>query len=77
MKNDFESILPDDCGSLKLKKLLLDNGAVAAQLSGSGSAVFGCFDSLPAAKLAREIAGEHAKTFLCVPARRDYVYIEI
>lgn len=76
MKNDFEKILPENSGSMKLKKLLYDSGATAAQLSGSGSAVFGLFGSLPAAKLAKEALDEFSKTFLCVPARRDYVYIE-
>lgn len=46
--NDFERVAPKE--SLKLIRQLLDCGARDAALSGSGSAVFGRFDSLESAE---------------------------
>lgn len=46
--NDFEkSVFPSFPQVLKLKQLLYESGAVYASMSGSGSAVFGLFRSLP------------------------------
>lgn len=76
MKNDFEKIMPEDGASMKIKRMLLENGALAAQMSGSGPAVFGLFSTLAAAKKAKEALEDIANTFVCAPARRDYEYME-
>lgn len=47
--NDFEKTVFAKCPTLgKLKDMLYDEGAVYASMSGSGSAVFGIFDRMPA-----------------------------
>lgn len=76
MKNDFEKIMPDDGASMRIKRIMLQSGAVAAQMSGSGPAVFGLFRTLHEAKEAKALLDEMASTFICTPARRDYAYIE-
>ena len=76
MKNDFERVQEDGCASAQLKEKLLSLGAVAAMLSGSGAGVFGIFDSVKAAKAAKEALDDEAKVFVCAPARRDYAYVE-
>jgi 4-diphosphocytidyl-2-C-methyl-D-erythritol kinase len=52
LHNDFESVAPED--SLRLKRRLIDAGALGALLCGSGSAVFGVFDSKEEADQAAE-----------------------
>lgn len=76
MKNDFEKTLDKNSSSLKIKKTLLSLGAIAAQMSGSGPAVFGIFASQSEAKLAAEKLELTANTYICAPARRDYAYFE-
>jgi 4-diphosphocytidyl-2-C-methyl-D-erythritol kinase len=49
--NDFESSIFNKFPQVKeLKQLLYDSGALYASMSGSGSAVFGLFDSAPEVK---------------------------
>ena len=53
-ENDFESVVLDRCPALKsLKRQLEKLGANPAMLSGSGSALFGIFDSSQARERAR------------------------
>ena len=48
--NDFESVcIPRLPEIEEIKKLMIENGAVCSQMSGSGSAVFGLFDKQNAA----------------------------
>jgi 4-diphosphocytidyl-2-C-methyl-D-erythritol kinase len=48
IKNDFEENLFVQFPNLqKIKHELYQKGAIYAQMSGSGSAIFGIFDSLP------------------------------
>lgn len=76
MKNDFERVQKNGSASSQLKEELFSLGATAAMLSGSGAGVFGIFDSVKAAKAAKEALDDEAKVFVCAPARRDYAYVE-
>lgn len=76
MFNKFELILPDDSAVFEVKRKLIEAGAVAAMMSGSGSAVFGLFYDVPKAKAALESLDGTAQAFLCAPVRRAYPYME-
>ncbi len=53
MYNVFEDVLPERCGEIAaIKHKLLDLGALGAMMTGTGSAVFGLFDSGDAARAA-------------------------
>lgn len=63
--NDFERVAP--CGPLDLAERLLSLGAARAQMTGSGSAVFGEFPSESAASSAcRKLEGERSAAFVTV-----------
>ena len=63
LRNDLEApAAPPE--SLELKRLLLAHGALAAQMTGSGSAVFGVFTSREEANLAQEA--------LCAPGTLSF-----
>ena len=72
MYNVFEDALPpkpDDVAVLKTK--LLDCGALGAMMTGTGSAVFGVFDSQRTAERARAVLAEScSEVFLARPRRR-------
>lgn len=54
-----------------IKRILLENGALGASMTGSGTAVFGIFDSEEKAKSAfRALAGKYREVFLTGPARK-------
>jgi len=56
LHNDFEFWVPNLCPAvLKIKKLMLDNGALGALMSGSGPTVFGIFENKPAALRAYQV----------------------
>ena len=75
--NKFEEVTPAETGSEKLRKLLLSTGAMGARMSGSGTAVFGIYPHIGAARKAKELLQDSAaEIFVCEPARRDYPYIE-
>ncbi len=55
MYNVFEDVLPRSCGDIaRLKSCLLDFGALGSVMTGTGSALFGIFDSEAAAEAACE-----------------------
>ncbi len=59
--NVFEPVVADEVGEIfEIKKSLMDNGALAAMMTGSGSAVFGIFEDK---NLAREAKGKLALRF--------------
>ena len=76
MKNDFETITGKDSTSELLKCKMKELGAEAAQMSGSGPAVFGIFGTQAEAKAAKEQLDGMAELYICAPARRDYAYLE-
>lgn len=76
MKNDFENVTKESSASMKIKKILLSSGAIAAQMSGSGPSVFGIFSSQAEAKRAAELTDGLADVYICSPARRDFAYFE-
>ena len=67
MYNVFEDFLPRSAHDISdIKGELLENGALGATMSGSGSAVFGIFDDEDTAKNAHErIKGKYEGCFLC------------
>lgn len=54
MRNDFELCYDEKSGVAESKKLLLENGAMAAMMSGSGSSVFGIYSNMNKAKASVE-----------------------
>ncbi len=65
IKNALEPAAVKICPEIhKLKQMMLNYGALAAAMTGSGSAVFGLFQSLDEAAAAREKLG--AEYFTCV-----------
>ena len=55
MYNVFEDALPRNAWAVRgIRSSLLDAGALGAVMTGTGSAVFGLFDSLPRAESARD-----------------------
>lgn len=53
--NSFERVVPPDSAVWAIRDALLTHGALGAQLSGSGSAVFGLFDREDAARAAADV----------------------
>lgn len=65
--NVFEEVL-QLCEVKNAKKALLENGALGAAMSGSGSAVFGIFeDKREAERTAGTLKGRFEQVFLCTP----------
>lgn len=52
MRNDFELCYSDDSGVAESRRILLENGAIRAMMSGSGSSVFGVYNNMNNAKKA-------------------------
>lgn len=75
MYNVFEDVLPRRCGEIaRLKGRLLDTGALGSVMSGTGSALFGIFESPEQAEKARsELSGECPNTWVarCVERYLD------
>ncbi|MDE6787318.1 MAG: 4-(cytidine 5'-diphospho)-2-C-methyl-D-erythritol kinase [Muribaculaceae bacterium] len=66
MVNDFEgSLFPNHSVLKDIKEKMLENGAVYASMSGSGSTVFGLFRTKEDAEKARQIFSDHYVT-LCL-----------
>lgn len=76
MFNKFERVTPEETGVFMLKEKLASLGSPAVMMTGSGSAVFALFDSVPSAKKAAEALSDIAETFVCRPVRRAYRFIE-
>ena len=68
--NDFEKVLEKDSEILVIKKLMIENGALASLLCGSGSSVFGIFDDKEKSKLAYEEIKKSYTSFWCFSTRR-------
>ena len=67
--NCFELINP---GAEELKRIMTDNGALGASLSGSGPSVFGLFGkTTEAEKAAEELQKRGYKAFICRPYYRS------
>ena len=64
--NDFEKVLKNNSKIFIIKNLLIENSAVATLLSGSGSSVFGIFDSKEKSKLAYRKLKKTYETFWCL-----------
>ena len=63
--------VPEICD---IKKILLENGAMTAAMTGSGSAVFGIFDSESVAQSAADaLLREYADVFVATPVSADKV----
>lgn len=69
--NVFEDVLPRRYSQVfEIKDALLEHGAMAASMTGSGPAVFGIFrDEAPAAQAAQALSTREASAFLCRSAR--------
>jgi len=67
MYNVFEDVLPRGKKEIEnIKYLLLDTGALGAVLTGTGSAVFGIYDSAGAAKQAYDrLSASYSDCYLC------------
>lgn len=67
--NVFEDVLPRKYAQVfEIKRSLLDCGAMAASMSGSGPTVFGIFSERATAEEAREqLLSAFPQTFLCRP----------
>ena len=73
MYNVFEDVLPKSCSEVPvLKSLLLEAGALGAIMTGTGSAVFGVFQSLQSAEAARAaLSSKCPEVFLCTPVEKQ------
>ncbi len=73
--NVFEDVLPARYSQVfELKGALLERGAMAASMTGSGPSVFGLFrDEEPARQAAEALAGSCQEVFLCRPVAREDV----
>jgi len=72
MYNVFEDILPYGTREIAdIKSVLLNNGAIGAVMTGSGSAVFGIFDSETHAQKAYEyLKASYNECYICQPKGR-------
>ena len=72
LKNDFEEVLGEEGEQIRAAKTaLLREGACAALLSGSGSAVFGLFENEAARDRAKTELGKRFKVFACRTLNRE------
>ena len=71
--NVFEDVLPRKYAQVfEIKRALLDCGAMAASMTGSGPTVFGLFGNKAAAESAREaLLPAFPQTFLCRPVGKS------
>ena len=69
MHNDFESVILPSCpGARTIRALMLEKGALAAMMSGSGPSVFGIFADYATALRAADALGKGAYAVLSAPA---------
>jgi 4-diphosphocytidyl-2-C-methyl-D-erythritol kinase len=69
--NIFESVLPEGSAVFKIKAAMLAHGALMSLMSGSGSAVFGFFESKESAAKAAAELDTIAKTFIAELCRKS------
>lgn len=67
--NTFEQLTDKRPFIEQLKALLVENGALGALMTGSGSAVYGVFPTTAAAEKARKAVPKNCARFLCHPVR--------
>jgi 4-diphosphocytidyl-2-C-methyl-D-erythritol kinase len=69
MYNIFEDcIIPGHPEVAQIKQIMLDRGASATQMSGSGPAVFGIFtDNEAAVSALRQLRSENIAAYTCIP----------
>ena len=75
MYNVFEDVLPERRGAevQRIKNALVQQGALGASMSGTGSTVFGLFDREEAARRAYELLQEsYRDTFLARSLEKWY-----
>lgn len=74
MYNVFEDVLPRRYGEVfEIKSALLELGAMAASMTGSGPTVFGLFrDREPAARAADALSRQYAMVRLCRPIQPEF-----
>ena len=66
MDNIFEKVVSNEI--LKIKDILIENGAISSLMTGSGSGIFGIFEEAGQAQKAYEsISKLYDKVFLCKP----------
>ena len=76
MYNIFEEIYDENSCAKKIKKIMYDNEASFAMLSGSGPAVFGAFSNMLMIEDAQEaLAKENIKSYSCHPINKTYEYL--
>ena len=70
--NVFEQVLPAEYGEVfRIKRRLVELGALNAAMSGSGPTVFGIFrDGSTAQAAASDLRRDYRETFVCVPVGR-------
>ena len=70
-ENDFETIIVPAYPEIgKIKKTILEQGALFSSLSGTGSTVFGVFDDEAKAIFAESLLNLHYKTVIAHPVKR-------
>jgi 4-diphosphocytidyl-2-C-methyl-D-erythritol kinase len=73
MFNIFEDLYENDENIKKIKKIMLENEAKMAMISGSGPAVFGAFPNFLYAQDAKELlAKEGITSYICCPIELEY-----
>lgn len=71
--NDFEQIFKKDSKIFKIKKQMIEKGAISSILTGSGSCVFGVFGNKKKAKSAKKyFKKQKFLTFLCKPIKKYF-----
>jgi 4-diphosphocytidyl-2C-methyl-D-erythritol kinase len=74
MYNVFEDVLPKNAGAIEeIKQRLLDHGPRPA-MTGTGSAVFGIFGDVNAAKEAKRSSADYRECFLRRQPRGSSLY---
>ena len=67
LSNDFQQVLPEGSAIPAIVETLRQQGALNAQMTGSGSAVFGLFRHKEDAELAASVLKEDYPQTFCVP----------
>ena len=76
MYNVFETLYDENSGVQKIKKIMYENDARLAMLSGSGPAVFGVFDDFVYMEDAQAaLEKEGIKTYPCMMINLEYDYL--